>query len=86
MGYRDNREFSTDESLMAKKHLKKCLTSLVIREVQIKTNLRLYLTSVRMKEKKSMYSSCWHWGEEHYSVSGGSANLYKYFGNQFGSF
>jgi hypothetical protein len=44
---------------MAKKHLKKCSTSLVIREIQIKTTLRFYLTSVRMaKIKNSGDSRC----------------------------
>jgi hypothetical protein len=45
---------------MAKKHLKKCLASLIIREMQIKTTLRFYLTPVRMaKIKNSCYSRCW---------------------------
>jgi hypothetical protein len=33
---------------MAKKHLQKCLTSLVIGKMQIKTTLRFNLTSIRM--------------------------------------
>jgi hypothetical protein len=45
---------------MAKKHLKNCLTSLVIREMQIKTTLRFYLTPVRIaKIKNSGDSRCW---------------------------
>jgi hypothetical protein len=45
---------------VAKKHLKKCSTSLTIREMQIKTTLRFYLTPVRMaKIKNSGDSRCW---------------------------
>jgi len=41
-------------------HLKKCSASLVIREMQIKTTLRFYLTPVRMaKIKNSGDSRCW---------------------------
>jgi hypothetical protein len=44
---------------MAEKHLKKCLTFLLIREMQIKTTLRFHLTPVRMvKIKTSGDSRC----------------------------
>ena len=42
--------------------LKKCSTSLVIREMQIKTTLRFYLTSVRMGKIKNSGDSRWWWG------------------------
>jgi hypothetical protein len=44
---------------MAEKHIKKCSTYLVIREVQIKTVWRFHLMSIRMvKIKNSGTSRC----------------------------
>jgi hypothetical protein len=44
---------------MAEKHLKKCPTSLITREMQIKTTLRFHLTPVKMpKIKNSGDSRC----------------------------
>jgi hypothetical protein len=42
---------------MAEKHLKKCSTLLIIREMQIKTALRFHLTSVRMAKIKNSEDS-----------------------------
>jgi hypothetical protein len=48
MGIKLNREFTTEESRMAKQHLKKCSKTLMIREMQINVPLRFHLIPVRM--------------------------------------
>jgi hypothetical protein len=55
-----NRNFSREEIQMAEKHMKKCSPSLTIKEMQIKTRLRIHLTTVRIAiTKNTTTNRCW---------------------------
>ena len=60
--WRENlsRHFSREDIQIANKHMKRCSTLLIIRQIQTKTTMRYHFTLLRIAIiKKSTNNNCW---------------------------